>query len=436
MLTACSALSPAERPVIPTPPSATSAINFSELELVINPESSLAAGRDAEIVALLDAVSEQQLAAYVQTLQGFGTRNTFSDTQQADAGIGAARSWIHDEFLRINGGALQVTYDDFPATINGLTTGQRNIVATLPGIGDHLGAFVVMAHYDSRGVDPNDGNEPAPGANDNASGVALLLEMARLLSSRPWNQTIIFVAFAAEEQGTYGSRHFVQDEMLRGREFEAALDNDIVGGRPGIPQSVRVFSPGPDSSPSRRLAAYVQLIANLYLPDFPVEIIDGLDRAGRFSDHREFINAGMPGVRFTESVEDSNAQHGPGDTADKIDYGYLRRVTQLNLAALANMAGAPAPPLSPAVAAMSEPGAFVLTWAPDPLVSGYAVAFRQLGFQGIPPLRFVATTEAGNVAFTGLDPNVIYAVSLATVDGNGRISYFSPEVIVSSAPSQ
>ena len=425
----CSLINPPDGPVIPAPPTAA-AVSFSDLPLITNPVSAISPAVDPDIEALINAVSEQQLTAYVQTLEGFGTRNTFSETQRDDFGIGAARRWIYDEFLRVNGGALQVEYNDFPATINGLTTNQRNIVATLPGIGDHPGAIVLTAHYDSRPPDPNDGSSRAPGADDNASGVALLLEMARLLSSRPWNQTIIFASFAAEEQGTYGSRHFVQDKMLEGRVFDAVINNDIVGGRPGIPQSLRLFSPGPDTTPSRQLGRYMDFISGLYLPTFRLDLIDALDREGRWSDHREFINAGVPGVRLTESEENRERQHSGLDTWDQLDYGYLRQVAQLNLAVIANMAGAPAPPEIPTIAPMADPGAFIISWLPDQLAAGYAMSFRPIGAEELPPLRFVSAADAGNVALTGLDSDATFAVSIAAIDGNGRISAFSQEVII------
>lgn len=375
-------------------------------------------------------MSDQQLFAYVQTLENFGTRNTFSETQRDDFGIGAARRWIYNEFLRINGGALQVEYNDFPATIDGIRTNQRNIIATLPGIGGHNGAIVLMAHYDSRHILPNDGGSRAPGADDNATGVAILLELARLLSSRSWNQTIIFASFAAEEQGTHGSRHYVQDKMLDGWNFDAAIDNDIVGGRPGIPQAIRLFSPGPDTTNSRQLARYMDLIGGLYVPAFRIDLIDSLDREGRYSDHREFINAGVPGVRLTESEEDRDSQHSGLDTSDRIDFNYLRQVARLNLAVVANLIGAPPPPPIPTIAPMAEPGAYIISWLPDPLAAGYAFSFRPVGLDDLPPFRYVSAAEAGNVALTGLDSQTTYAVSLAAIDGRGRISSFSPEVII------
>ena len=433
-LSACSLLSPPEGPVIPTPPPTLPVVDFSELRLVTDPISSVTPAVDPDITALMNAVSQQQLLGYVQTLEGFGTRNTFSDTLSEERGVGAARRWIYNEFLRVNGGALQVEYDDFQTNINGLTTNQRNVVATLPGISDHAGAIVLMAHYDSRGVDPNDGSGPAPGADDNASGVAILLELARLMSSRPWNQTIIFAAFAAEEQGTYGSRHYVQNAILEGRTFDVAIDNDIVGGRPGIPQSIRVFSPGPDTTVSRQLARYVDLVGGLYLPTFRIDLIDSLDREGRFSDHREFINAGVPGVRLTESEENRSTQHSGADLSENLDYDYLRQVAQLNLVVAANLAGAPPPPTVPTVAPRADQGSYILNWPPDPRAAGYAISFRPVGSNEYAPFRFVSTNEAGNVALTGLDPSTTYAVSLAALDGNGRIGVFTRELIVEPSP--
>jgi hypothetical protein len=433
-LSGCSLLEPPDEPVIPTPPAPAAAVSFNEIQLVTNPTGSITPGVDPDISALMNAVSSQQLLAYVQTLEGFGTRNTFSTTQRDDYGIGAAGRWIFEEFERVGGGNLEIGYDDFQANIDGLSTNQRNIIATLPGISDHEGVIVLMAHYDSRSFEPNDGSSPAPGANDNGSGVALLIELARLLSSRQWNQTIVFAAFAAEEQGTFGSRHFVQNKMLDGEIIDAAIDNDIVGGRPGIPQSIRVFSPGPDTHNSRQLARYLDLVGGLYLPTFRVDLIDALDREGRWSDHREFVNAGIPALRLTESEEDRENQHNGSDSTEKIDFEYLRQVAQLNLAAVANLAGAPPPPEVPTIAPMADPGAYILTWLPDPRAAGYVISFRPINSPDYAPFRYILGADAGNVALTDLDREMTYAVSLAAIDAGGRISGFSPEIL--TAPIQ
>ncbi len=430
---ACSLLAAPPRPDIPTPPATIpgGAPSIADLELITNPSSSVVLGVDPDIAALMNAVSQQNLLAYVQTLEGFRTRHTFSETQRDDIGIGAARRWIHDEFLRVNAGALQVTYDDFSNTFNGLTTSQRNVVATLPGVSDDPGIIILMAHYDSRNADLVDGEGAAPGANDNGSGVALLIELARLMSSRPWNKTIMFVAFAAEEQGTFGSTHFVQDMLLSGRIFDVAINNDVVGGRPGIPQSIRIFAPGSELSNSQQLARYMELVAGLYLPTFGIELINALDREGRFSDHREFINAGVAGVRLTESVEDTSVQHTGLDRSELLDYNYLRQVAQLNLVTTANLAGSPSTPPLPIITPMATAGSYIITWPPDPRAAAYAISFRPIGFpKYTAPFYYVSGNEAGNVALTGLDPVVTYGVSLAALDNGGKISAFSAEVLV------
>lgn len=427
---ACSLLAAPPRPTIPTPPpTAGAAINFEDL--VVNPVGDVSTAVDPNIQALVNAVSRQNLFAYVQTLTGFGTRHSLSDPQRPDYGIGAARVWIYNELQNVGGGRLDVRFDDFPMTYNGLVSNQQNIVATLRGAGSYPGVIVLGAHYDSRSVDVSDGSSLAPGANDDASGVALLIEVARLMSSRTWNQTVVFVAFAAEEQGTYGSFHFVQEMMLDNLLMDVMITNDIVGGHPGIPSAIRVFAAGNDLSPSSDTARYMQYVSGLYLPDFPVEYNQSLDREGRYSDHREFVNVGVGAVRVTESVEDYSVQHTAADTADRLDYDYLTKVAQFNLAAITSMAGAPPRPPAPVVTAMADPGSFILAWATEPTAVGYALSFRPVGTSQYPILRFLNREDAGNVAITGLDPSVTYAISLAALDASGRLSLFSyPEVIV------
>ena len=216
--TGCSLLQPPPAPSIPTPVSTSIPLGLQFTgndNPVIDPVNDLVPAVDPDIALLVEEVSKQNLTGYVQTLESFGTRNTFSDTEREDFGIGAARRWIFNEFLRVGGGRLEVQYQDYSFNFQGLATTQRNIIATLPGTGNHPGVLVLMANYDTRGAGGwLDGESLSPGADDNGSGVAALLEIARLMSSRTWNQTIIFAAFTAEEQGTFGSRHFVQNAFL------------------------------------------------------------------------------------------------------------------------------------------------------------------------------------------------------------------------------
>lgn len=432
-LAGCSLLDGPQRPVIPTPPATAPPIDASFTlsgELVTDPVSNVVPAVDPTITQLLNEVSQQQLTGYIQTLTSFGTRNAFSATDREDFGVGAARLWIFNEFVRVGNGRLQVQFQDFPLNYEGRFANQQNVVAALPGVGPNPNIIVIMAHYDTRPANVTDGISRAPGADDNASGIALLLETARILSSRQWNQTIVFAALAAEEQGTFGARYFVQETYLSNLDVLAAVNYDTVGGRVGIPQSIRLFAPDLLTSPSGQLARYYDLTGGLYVPAFPLTIIDALDRDGRYGDHREFVKAAMPAVRLTESVENPDLLNSVRDTWDLIDYTYLQQVVQITAAMLANAAGGPPPPEPPTVAAMADPGSYLITWLPDPDVVGYAISFRPLNSPNFAPFRFVSGREAGNVALTDLEPNVVYGVSLAAIDGNGRVSLFSPEFII------
>lgn len=408
-------------------------IDFSSLERFDNPAAAVGPAVDPAIAALVSSVSAERLSGYVQALEGFGTRHSLSDSGRPDYGVGAARNWIRDEFERVGAGRLQVRLQDFEMSANGRTSLQQNVIAILPGVGAHPSVMALVAHYDSRNLDPLDHFSLAPGANDNASGVALLLESARLLSSRSWNQTIVFIAFAAEEQDTQGSAHYVQTALQDGMQFDAVINNDIVGGHPGIPRSIRLFAPGPDNSPSSEVARYLAYVGRLYMPSFVVDIHPALDREGRWGDHKEFIKAGIGAVRLTESVEDATLQHNGRDTADRLDYDYLAGVTALNVAAAAEYAGAPACPAAPSVTRMAEPGAFTLSWPADPAAAGYALSFREAGALYYPNLQFVLSAQAGHVVVFGLDPGKQYYLSVSALDQNGRLSFFSQEVLIDSA---
>ena len=436
-LAGCSLVEAPTLPPVPTPVATAVPWDISQFpanEMVLDPVSDVVPQIDPQIAGLVNLVSQQQLMGYVQTMQSFGNRNVFSATDDPSFGIGATRQWLVNEFERVGNGRLQVNIQEFPLFYNGLATTPYNIIATLPGKNNSQDIIVVMAHYDNRAPEPTDGETYAPGANDNGSGIALLLESARLLSAFEWNQTIVFLAAAAEEQGTFGSRHFVQTAFLEGTNIIAAINYDAVGGRRGIPQYARLFAANLHESPAGELARYYEYIAGLYVPSFPVQVIDALDREGRWGDHREFVSAGMPGIRVIESTEDPDMVNSRQDTWDRIDYSYLEQVVQINLAVVANLAGAPQTPQTPLIQALDSPGDFWLRWPTDPNAAGYAIAFRPLAEGTFPAFRFVRSSQAGNVALTGLDPTVTYAVSLTALDANGRLGNFTPEVIIE--PSQ
>jgi hypothetical protein len=434
VLAGCSLLEEPPRPVIPTPiPTAPPLPGSGEgvpAQQVTDPVSDIVPAVDPEITDLLNLVSQQQLMAYVQTLENFGTRNSFSSLDREGFGIGAAKNWIFNEFTRVGNGRLQVSYDDFLLSYKGNTAEQSNVVATLPGVGTSDGIIIVMAHYDNRPVGDTDGFSKATGANDNASGVALLLETARIMSSREWNQTIMFIAMAAEEQGTYGSRHFAQNAFLDNLNILAVVNYDAVGGRLGIPQLARMFAQNLSQSPAGEIARYYEYVGGHYLPTFPVVILDALDREGRYGDHREFVNLGMPAIRVMESEEDPDLLNSNLDTWDLIDYAYHQKLVQLNVAFLANAAGAPPPPVQPTIVPLADPGSFLLTWPVEPGVAGYAISFRPINSIIYEPFRYVRAEKAGNVVLTGYDPNTTYAVSMAALDERGRLGLFTPETII------
>ncbi len=397
---------------------------------VVDPASDVVPAVDPLIENLIAAVSQQQLTAYVQTLQNFGTRNAFSPTDDPNFGIGATREWIYDEFTRVGNGRLRVERQTFPLVYGSSSAEQINVIATLPGKLDNNQVIVITAHYDNRPPDAEDGETLAPGANDNASGVALLLESARLLSAYEWNQTILFAALSAEEQGAIGSRALVQRLFLEGQDVIAAFNYDAVGGRQGIPQSVRLFAANVQESPSGEIARYYEYVGGLYLPLFPARVINSLDREGRFGDQQEFVKAGLPGIRIIESEEDPALVNSRKDRWELVDFRYLQQVTQLNTAVTASLAGGPARPALPLIETTGDPGAYRLRWPVDPQAAGYVISFRPIIQETYPPFRFVRAREAGDVILTGLDPAATYAVSMTAVDENGRPGPFTPEVII------
>ncbi len=436
LLTGCGLLQLPEAqplpPPIPTAP-ALDLVLSSDGSVIIDPSSNLVPRVDPELAGLLAATSQQQISAYVRTLESFGTRNAFSPADDPTFGVGAARRWILDEFRRVGNGRLEVRFQDFTLNYAGLAALQQNVIATLPGTSDGVEVIVIMAHYDTRPEDITDGESLAPGANDNGSGVALLLESARLLSSRQWHHTIIFAALAAEEQGTHGARQLATNLFLDNFEVIAAINYDQVGGDRGIPRSIRLFAQDLFFSPAGELGRYYAYIGGLYVPTFPVTMVNALDREGRYGDHREFTNLGLPAVRLTQSVEDQELVNSRRDTWTRVDYSYLQSVVQLNVAVAANLATAPAPPELPVILAGEAPGSFLIRWRIQPEAAAYAFSFRPVESAELPPFRFVRAIEAGTVMFTGLDPFASYGVSLAMVSETGRLGRFTPEVLIEPA---
>jgi hypothetical protein len=346
---------------------------------------------------IVDAISEERIAATLQKLQGFGTRYILSSQDDPAHGIGAAKRWIHDE-LQSYSPRLQVSYQNFNIK-KGARRGQvirdvdlSNIVAVLPGSIDKDHYVLVTAHYDSvalvrqpytgldqlvaegvrqgvaepeerrflkilppeRELGPLDFEATAaqtvsPGVTDDGSGTAAVMELARVMSGYQFDKTVVFVAFAAEEVGLSGSQVYAAQAKQSGMDIEAVLNNDIIGsdvsgnGR-SITNVLRVFSAGPDDSTQRELARYIKLIAERYVPSMQVEMVFRRDRFLRGGDQTPFVNQGFAAVRLTSASEYFGNQHTTTDTFANTSVPYATRAARMNAAALASLALAPAPP--------------------------------------------------------------------------------------------
>lgn len=329
------------------------------------------------IVKIVDSISADSLRANLQTLVSFGTRNTFSDTVSATTGIGAARRWIYRRFKSYsaaNSNRLKVYFDFFDQPLSGRAaeaTGVQsvrtaNVVAVLPGTKTKR-MLIVGGHYDSMNRDRYDGKIEANGANDDGSGTAVVMELARVMSQFQFEHTLAFIAFTGEEQGLWGSTHFAEAAKERGEVIDAAITNDIVGNIYGGDGSVennrlRCFSPDPMDSDSRQLARHIRKLASRYVPELAVDLIFRLDRVGRGGDHRPFTEQGYAGIRFTEANENYSRQHTIDDKIDMVSFDYMARVAKVNATTLASLALAPPKPEITRIQRDRENYETVITW--------------------------------------------------------------------------
>jgi len=374
------------------------------------------AGADSVIHAIVTAASADRIEADIRTLVGFGTRHTFSDTVSATRGIGAARRWIKAEFERISaacGGCLEVRYVSEvvpPQRRIPDSTNVVNVVAVLRGTSDPNRYVMMAGDIDSRVADVMNAVDSAPGANDNASGVAGTLEAARLLTRHRFAASIAFLALSGEEQGLLGGRTVAQLAADSGWNVAAVLNNDMIGNIAGVNGVIdngtaRVFSDG--ISPietdrerasrrtsgsdvdwtSRQLARYVDRIADRYVPGLDVLMVYRLDRFGRGGHHTPFANLGFPAVRLMETNENYDRQHQDirveagiayGDVIAGVDFDYAAKLTALNAVTLAALAWAPDVPDSVRIGGAVRPSAR-LAWRPPAdttNLAGYRVYWR------------------------------------------------------------
>ena len=420
-----------------------------------------------QVEKILGEISAANIEAIMRKLVGFGTRHTLSSQDDPARGIGAAWRWIKEEMDRYNresGGRLIVTTDEFiqqPTQRVPQAAKVVNVVATLPGSQPESKerVYVVSGHYDScvcsQGM--TDATSDAPGASDDASGTAVVMEMARVMSKYQFDATLVFLAVAGEEQGLLGATHWAEEAKAKNLNVAAMFTNDIVGNTQGgngvkdnarirafsegVPTTeteaearVRQLNGGENDGPSRQLARYIKEAAERYLNNFEVTLVFRRDRYGRGGDHNAFLQRGYPAVRFTEPNEDFTRQHQRlreeggvkyGDVIEMVDFDYIAQVARVNAAAMASMALGPASPSNVSFKSSRQEYNTTLTWKPnaEPDVSGYRVVWRET-YQPF----WQRGVDVGNVAeyvMKGLSKDdYFFAVQAIDKDGNASAPSF------------
>jgi len=415
-------------------------------------------GADPRIAAALTEISAQRIQANIAKLVSFGTRLTLSAQDPAaiasGRGIGAAREWLKSQFELYSkdcGGCLEVKTDSFteePADRIPKATEITNVYAVLKGTDPAQAKRVVLVtgHYDSRNSDTLDVNGDAPGANDDASGTAVSMECARVLSKLKFPATIIFLTVAGEEQGLNGSKHFAKMARDAGWQLEGVLNNDIVGGDKSAEQDhsvVRVFSEGvpvaaaeqdvrrirglggESDSASRQLARYIAEVGRSYDTGVKPMLVFRLDRFLRGGDHFSFNQQGFAAVRLTEFREDFHHQHQNvrtengieyGDVPKFVDYDYVSHVARLNAATLASLASAPAPPPNVHILTKELENDTTLTWDASPGAASYEVIWRATTSPEWEHAENVGNTTRATLKRS--KDNVIFAVRALDIAGH------------------
>jgi len=392
------------------------AVNFSVV--LAQPARRSVPVRNRAINNIVREIDARNIEATIRKLVSFGTRSTLSEQNDPKRSIGAARDWLYSEFLKAaesSQGRMTVEKQSFEqqkAARVPQPTMLTNIVATLKGSQpestDRI--YVVSGHYDSMCSSPTDAKCDAPGANDDASGTAAVLEMARVMAKYEFDATIVFMAVAGEEQGLLGSTHFAEEAKNQNWNVDAMFTNDIIGntlGGNGVRDrgEVRVFSEGVPSnetaaeattrrsvggendSASRQLARFIKETGDIFVPRCRVMLVYRRDRYGRGGDHIPFLERGYPAVRFTEVNEEFRHQHQNvrvengvqyGDLPEFVDFAYIANVARVNAASLAALAWAPSRPKGVAILTARLSNDTDLRWDAnkEPDLAGYEIVWR------------------------------------------------------------
>jgi len=417
---------------------------------------------DPRIRQIVASISATRIESGIRRLVSFGTRHTASDTLSSARGIGAARRWIKARFDSIStdcGGCLEVFYvsEVFEGARLPGPTNVVNVLAIQRGASDPDRYVIMSGDIDSRVSDVRNATDSAPGANDNASGVAGTIEAAKVLSRYRFGSSIVYAALSGEEQGLFGGQTVARMAADSGWRISAVLNNDMIGNIEGVDGQIenttaRVFSDGtpPGESEadrrvrrftggevdgvSRQLARYVDRMADLYLPTLDVWLIYRLDRFGRGGHHRPFADLGYPAVRIMEMHENYRRQHQDirvetgiayGDVIEGVNFEYAAKLTALNAATLAALAWAPGPPTNVRITGAVRPAA-ALSWeppVPSTPVAGYRVYWRRTDQPTWQWSEFVGS--ATNHTFDGLViDNFFFGVASVGPGGNESVVVF------------
>ena len=430
--------------------------------------------RSQQIEAIVAAISPQRIEARIRKLASFHTRHTLSETVSETRGIGAARRWIKAEFeacSKAAGSRLQAAFDAFtqaPARRVPHPVEIVNVVATLPGTqpGAQERHYVVSGHYDSRASDVMDAEARAPGANDDASGVAAVIEIACAMAAHRFDATLVFMAVAGEEQGLLGAAHWAEQAKAQRLDIAGMITNDIIGSSTADDgarndRAVRLFanglpallaaersadaataraarerieaiahSGGESDTPAHQLGRYLKETGERYLPGFTVDLIPRPDRFLRGGDHLPFLERGYAAVRFTEPAEDYRHQHQNvrteigvqyGDLPEFVDFSYVAQVARVNAAGLASLALAPAAPREVGIEVVALENDTTLRWSAnaEPDLAAYRIVWRAPG-----ELVWRHARDAGKVTrytLKGISKDN-YVFGVAAVDGDGNAS--------------
>ncbi len=385
-----------------------------------------------EVAALMSAVELDRLMVHVQTLQNFYTRHVNSTQTSATQGIGAAREYISAQFRAIqqmSNGRLYTFDQEFQVTYAGLTTRQYNVAAVIQGTEPGAGTVVVGAHYDSVGQPMDSGTAYAPGANDNATGVAAIIEIARILSARPHRSSIMLVAFSAEEIGRRGSIAFARYLVDQRVDVIGMFNIDGIGNandrRGNVNDTeLRIFSDGPnETSPSRHMARTAEFIS--FTSGLPIKMIveDAIDREGRYGDHFSFSEVGYPAIRFIQALEEkTNAD--PTDTIEFIEPEYFRRSVESILMVISAYADGPRPPRNISLRDIGG-GRSTLLWEPVPDATSYIIALRAPG-----SLRYDQQIEWSGTSIEWDGFRFYAGVAVAARGSNGIVGPLSAEYVI------